>query len=112
MQFIIALIWGWIKDTQFHKTAASAAAGTSIGMMTVLGLLEQKIDTVKAEVKYEMIAIKSHVADVDNFVKARKELTDERFVEINQKLNYMRGAIDATNQHILNLSQDLKRNRN
>jgi len=112
MQFIFTLFWNWIKDTQFHKTAASAAAGTSIGMMTVLGLLEQKIDTVKAEVKVEVNEVRVNLEEIDSFVKHRKEITDERFENIDQNLKYLRGAIDVTNQNILNLSHDLKRSRN
>lgn len=111
MSFIFTLIWNWIRDTQFHKTAASAAAGTSIGMFTVLGILEQKIDTVKAEVKTEIVEVRAHIEQIDYFVKARKELTDERFENIDHNLKYLKGAIDVTNQNVLTLSHDLKRNR-
>jgi hypothetical protein len=112
MQFLFTLLWNWIKDTQFHKTAASAAAGTSIGMLTILGLLEQKIDTAKAEMSLEVINIKTNVEKLDDFVKYRKAITDERFEHIDQNLKYLRGAIDVTNQNILNLSHDIKRSRN
>lgn len=112
MNFIFSLLWSWLKDTQFHKTAASAAAGTSIGMMTVLGLLEEKIDFAKAEMKVEIHEVKTNIEQVDAFVQYRKEITDERFLEINKNLTYMRGAIDVTNQNILNLSHDIKRSRN
>jgi hypothetical protein len=112
MQFLFTLIWTWIKDSQFHKTAASAAAGTSIGMMTGLGILEQKIDTVKAEVKVEVNQVRTDLKEIDSFVKHRKEITDERFENIDQNLKYLRGAVDVTNQNILNLSHDFKRSRN
>lgn len=111
MQFIFALVWAWLKDTQFHKTAASAAAGTSVGMLTVVGILEQKLDTVKADVKVEIHGVKSHIERVDSFVQHRKEITDERFEHIDNNLKYLRGAVDVTNQNILNLSHDLKRSR-
>lgn len=111
MGFILTLIWNWLKDAQFHKTAASTAAGTSIGLLTVIGVLEQKIETVKAEVKIEIQDVKAHVEQVDSFVQHRKEITDERFEHIDQGLKYLRGAIDVTNQNILNLSHDLKRSR-
>lgn len=111
MNFIFSLLWSWVKDSQFHKTAASAAAGTSIGMMTVLGMLEQKIDSAKAEMKVEVQEVKVHVEELDSFVQHRKEITDERFQSIDKNLTYLKGAIDVTNQNILNLSHDLKRSR-
>lgn len=112
MAFLLSLLWTWIKDSQFHKTAASAAAGTSVGMLTVLGILEQKIETVKADVTVEIVRVKSNVEELDGFVKHRKEITDERFEHIDDSLRYLRHAIDVTNQNILNLSHDLKRSRN
>ena len=109
MNFIFSLLWSWVRDSQFHKTAASAAAGTSIGMMTVLGMLEQKIETVRADVKNEVIQVRAHVEQIDSFVKHRKEITDERFQNIDKGLVYLKGAIDVTNQNILHLSSELKR---
>jgi len=111
MSFLVSLIFGWIKDSQFHKTAASAAAGSSIGILTAIGILEQKIDSVKAEVKSELVQVQNHVSEIDSFVKHRKEITDERFQNIDHSLKYLRGAIDVTNQNVLNLSHDLKRSR-
>lgn len=111
MAFILNVLWNWLKDTQFHKSAASAAAGTSIGIMTVIGILEQKMDTAKAEIKVEVVQLKADLDHIDQFVKARKEVTDERFENIDSNLKYLRGAIDVTNQNILNLSHDLKRNK-
>lgn len=112
MQFLFTLIWTWFKDAQFHKTAASAAAGTSVGMLTVFGLLEQKIDSAKAEMKVEVHGVKTHIEQLDAFVQYRKEITDERFQNIDKNLIYLKGAIDVTNQNILNLSHDIKRSRN
>lgn len=111
MSFIFSLLWAWIKDSQFHKTAASAAAGTSVGMLTVLGILEQKIDTVKAEVKSDIVIIKEDVREIDLFVKHRKEITDERFGDLNKRLDYLIRGIDGVKQDILHLSQDVKRSR-
>jgi peptidoglycan hydrolase CwlO-like protein len=112
VNFILTVLWNWLKDSSFHKTAASAAAGTSVGMLTVLGLLEQKIETVRAEVKVEITQLQGSVTKIDDFVQHRKEITDERFEHIDQSLKYLRGAIDVTNQNILNLGHDLKRSRN
>ena len=107
MQLILSLVWQWFKDAQFHKMAASTAAGTSIGFITVMGVLETRIDKVNADVTHSQVEI----IELQNFVKNRKELTDERFQRIDHDLKYLKGAIDATNQNILDVSTFLKKGR-
>lgn len=111
MQFLATLFWNWIKDSQFHKTAASAAAGTSIGMLTVIGVLEQKIETVKADVRAEVSDTLHRVEQLQKDFVSRNNLIDERFDTVSDHYRYLRGAIDVTNQNVLNLSHELKRNK-
>ena len=110
MSFVLGIIWNWIKDAQFHKTAASAAAGTSIGLLTVMTLVDQRIDTAKAELAGKLYSLSSELRVSDQSVVIRKEVIDQRFEIIDQNLKYLRGAIDATNQNILLLSREIKRN--
>jgi hypothetical protein len=108
---VLTLCWAFLKDSAFHKRAASAAAGTSIGMMTVLGILRGEIKEVKADLKKEIEINREYSGSIEVTLAQRKEIVDERFDIINENLKYLRGAIDATNQNILNLSRDSKKTR-
>lgn len=111
MQFIWALIWQWIKDTQFHKMAASTAAGTSLGFVTMMSVFDAKLEKVHADFTQKVQVLERKTVDVDHFINARKELTDERFEHIDTDLKYLKGAIDVTNQNVLQLSHEIKKGR-
>lgn len=103
MSFVLQIVLQWLRDTQFHKMAASTAAGTSLGFLTMMSVFDAKLEKANADFDKRSTVIESKVMDVEHFIKARKELTDERFMHIDAELKYMRGAIDATNQNVLRL---------
>lgn len=100
---LFALLWQWIRDAQFHKMAASTAAGTSIGFVTLLGIMDNKIDDAKAEMTKKIEYNRTDLTLMSEAIKARKELTDERFQTIEKNFNYLKAAADITNANILRL---------
>lgn len=111
MWYFVKLIAAWMTDTKFHVKAASTAAGTSIGMITVLGILETKIDKAKSDIEMKLERSSFDIKVIKHTADERKILVDERFLDLHEDMKYMRGAIDATNQNVLQLSRDLKQRR-
>lgn len=110
-KLILSALWAWLKDTQIAKGAATTAVGTSVGFITILGVVDSKIGEVKQVIQLENSQTAERVHRVELYLDQRKELRDFQLNSLKEEIKYIRGSVDAMNATIMTIKQNTDENR-
>jgi hypothetical protein len=104
--FLTQIIVEWWKQSQVAKGAVTVAMGSSFGFVAMMGLMKEQIAEVNASTDAKVLALDKKVFD---FAAVKGQMRDEQFRQIHEELKYQRGAIDATNQNVLDVLKEIKK---
>lgn len=111
MKIVLSALWAWVKDTQIAKGAATTAVGTSVGFITILGVVDAKVVELKQTIKVESVATNHRVSNIENYLEQRKEFLDFQHDTLKEEMKYMRGSLDAMNQTLMTIKNNTDESR-